>query len=99
MKYLTLETNSLVDLVGRKENKIDWESIGTNAKSINLSPINNTVANVETKGTIYLLPITDEKKTNNFIIECAKHEIEAKLITVDKAKSILVANKEVVVAQ
>lgn len=95
MKYLTLETNALVDLVGRNAKQgIDWESIGTNAKLINLSPINNTVTNVETKGTIYLLPITDETKANKFIIECAKYDIEAKLITLEEAQTILLDNKE-----
>jgi hypothetical protein len=98
MLYLTLETNSLVDIVGRNsKDAIDWELIGTNAKTINLSPIRNAITNIETEKTIYLLPIINQTKADSFIVECATYEIVATMITQEDAESILILNAPIVV--
>ena len=93
MNYLKIETNSLVDLVGRNsKNAIDWEKIGTNAKAINLSPIRNQIANIETGVTITILPIIESGKSELFIQECAQWGVIAEVITQQQAEAILVTN-------
>ena len=96
MMYLTLETNSLLDLAGRgSRGSIDWEGIGTNAKAINLSPIRNAIQNKETKTTIYFLPIVEQGKADLFIEECKVYGVAASMVTQKEAKVVLLANKVV----
>lgn len=93
MMYLTLETNALVDIVGRNsKNAIDWEVIGTTAKTINLSPIRNAITNIETNVTIYLLPILNQTNADAFIIECSNYSIVATMISRADAEAILALN-------
>jgi len=86
MKYLHIETNALVDLVGRNdEGKIDWDKIGTSPKLINLNPISISKQNSEDV-TCYILPVSDEPKATTFIeVECKPYNVFAELISEEKA--------------
>jgi len=93
MMYLKVETNSLVDLVGRNsKDSIDWEAIGTNAKAINLSPVRNSIANKDTKAAIYFLPVIEQGKADMFIQECTQYGVAASIITQAKVDTALLAN-------
>ena len=93
MTYLKVATNSLVDLTGRNSKEsIDWESIGTNAKAINLSPIRNQIADKVTNVSIYLLPVVDSAKAELFTLECAKYGVSVEIITQVDAEKVLTDN-------
>ena len=66
MNYIEIETNSLVTLVGRYNNKIDWANMGTSADIINLSS-NKFAGRVNGKnGLYYVLPINNVEKATTF---------------------------------
>ena len=66
MNYIEIETNSLVTLVGRYNNKIDWDVMGTSADLINLAQ-NKFAGRVNGKDALYyVLPINDLAKAESF---------------------------------
>ncbi len=85
MKYITLETKSLVDLIGRNEkDKIDWEKIGTNANTINLDDLSFTV--IKNDKIIYLIPVLDEKKAKIFLENARQFNVEVKILDKKQAE-------------
>jgi len=72
MNYIELRTSNLVTLVGRNSNDaIDWESIGTNADTINLDTIKLSEYDVATGSIYYILPVIDLVKANTFVYKCS----------------------------
>jgi hypothetical protein len=70
MNYISLETNNLVVLVGRKNGKIDWAEIGTNSDLINLDELKISTYKHSTSKIFYLLPISDLDAANSFKTKC-----------------------------
>jgi hypothetical protein len=70
MNYIILETNSLVTLVGRKEGKIDWANMGTDADTINLDSVKISTENPATGKIKYILPISNLSQAQMFVIAC-----------------------------
>ncbi len=88
MKYLTLNTMSLVTLAGRNdEEAINWGAIGTSADLINLTPLRNSVQEIGKDGPTYFLPIADEIAAQTFIAKCAQYGITAELISQTEAET------------
>jgi hypothetical protein len=90
MNYINLETNTLVTLVGRKNGKIDWANMGTNADLINLTNIKTSKTNPETNKIIYVLPIENLEQANNFRQKCKeKFDVDVSILSEEEAKEIV----------
>ncbi len=67
MNYIEIATPSLVSIVGRYNNKIDWNAMGTSAELINLTR-DKFVGRVDgIEGIYYILPVDNVENANNFI--------------------------------
>jgi hypothetical protein len=87
MNYISLETNALITLVGRKNGKIDWANMGTDADTINLDNNKVSVYNPTTENDIYyILPISNMDNATLFKQATeAKYGITVNIITEEQA--------------
>ena len=74
MKFLLFETNSLSS-VAEKNGEFKWENIGSTPKLIKLSDVTTARGNQTTGKTSYVIPIADEAKANEFILEAQKYGV------------------------
>lgn len=91
MNYISLETNSLVTVVGRnKDGKIDWDRMGTNADLINLSDIKLSRINTKTNIMAYVLPIDNLDSANTFEEYCFYvHGLDVQILNEQAAKELI----------
>lgn len=86
MNYISLETNNLVVLVGRKNGKIDWENMGTDANTIILDEVKLSAQNPTTGKIYYILPISNMDNATLFKQATeAKYGITVNILTEEEA--------------
>lgn len=80
MKFMLFETNSLRALAEDEKGNFKWENIGTTAKVINLIEIACGKLNSATGKISYILPVIDESKANEFIVNAAQYGVTVQIV-------------------